>query len=58
MAKQIAHAHVLFNGLGVLVALPFTHWMAEGMLRLIPDKTRTVAVPVPVATDSEVGPTG
>lgn len=36
IAKQIAHAHVMFNCLGVLAALPFTKWMANGMLWLIP----------------------
>ena len=40
IAKQIAHAHLMFNCFGVLAALPFTDWMAEGMTRLIPDKRR------------------
>ena len=38
IAKQIAHAHVMFNCLGVLVALPFLPWMAKGMLWLIPPR--------------------
>ena len=38
IAKQIAHAHVMFNCLGVLAALPFTPWVAKGMLHLIPDR--------------------
>jgi phosphate:Na+ symporter len=38
IAKQIAHAHVMFNCLGVLAALPFTTYMARGMMMLIPDK--------------------
>lgn len=38
IAKQIAHAHVMFNCLGVFAALPFIPWMAKGMRRLIPDE--------------------
>jgi phosphate:Na+ symporter len=40
VAKQIAHAHVMFNCFGVLAALPFTRLMAKGMLRLIPSNGR------------------
>lgn len=36
VAKQIAHAHVMFNCFGVVVALPFTKRMARAMLWLIP----------------------
>ena len=36
VAKQIAHAHVMFNCFGVVVALPFIKRMAKGMLWLIP----------------------
>ena len=57
IAKQIAHAHVMFNCFGVLAAQPFTTYMAKGMMRLIPDKA-PVPVPVPVpSTDPsrEVG---
>jgi phosphate:Na+ symporter len=38
IAKQIAHAHVMFNCFGVIAALPFTTYMAKGMMRLIPDR--------------------
>jgi len=38
IAKQIAHAHLMFNCFGVLAALPFTTHMARGMMWLIPDK--------------------
>ncbi|MGB5705056.1 MAG: Na/Pi symporter [Polyangiales bacterium] len=53
IAKQIAHAHVMFNCFGVLAALPFTRLMAAGMLRLIPppgEKVSAFGVPlVPVS---------
>ena len=50
IAKQIANAHVMFNCIGVLVALPFTNYMAKGMMWLIPDeKTAQAAVALPVA---------
>ncbi len=49
IAKQIAHAHVMFNVFGVLAALPFLPWMAKGMLWLIPDKA---PVPAPVRAES------
>ena len=43
IAKQIAHAHVMFNCFGVLAALPFTTWMARGMLWLIPPEHKAAA---------------
>ena len=55
IAKQIAHAHVMFNCFGVLAALPFTTYMAKGMMRLIPDKA-PVPVPVPVPATDPSGP--
>ena len=59
VAKQIAHAHVMFNCFGVLVALPFTDGIARGMLWLIPDKTPVAAaVPISVVDSSaDPGPT-
>lgn len=50
IAKQIAHAHVMFNCFGVLAALPFTTYVAKGMMWLIPDK-QPVSQPVPVPVD-------
>lgn len=38
VARQIANAHVLFNGFGVVVGLPFIPAAARGMVRLIPDR--------------------
>ena len=48
IARQIAHAHVMFNCIGVVAALPLVPWIAKGMMRLIPDEEPTVvAVPIP-----------
>ncbi len=37
--RQIAHAHVTFNVLGVLMALPFTTLADRALTRLIPEKS-------------------
>jgi len=49
IAKQIAHAHVMFNCIGVLVALPFTHLFARGMMKLIPEKSPAAITSAPSA---------
>lgn len=41
--RQIANAHVIFNVIGVLIALPFTGLADKLLTRLIPDKRRTAA---------------
>jgi phosphate:Na+ symporter len=53
IGRQIANAHVMFNCLGVLAALPFTNVMAKGMMWLIPDGgPATSAVPAPIVESS------
>ena len=38
LERKIANAHLLFNGLGVLLLVGLTPWMARVLLRLVPEK--------------------
>jgi len=37
--QKIANAHMLFNGLGVLIMIPFVHWLELLMKKLVPDRS-------------------
>jgi Na+/phosphate symporter len=37
VARQIANAHLLFNIAGVALVVGFLPWIAQGLLRLVPD---------------------
>ena len=40
LAQTVANAHMLFNGLGVLVMLPFLGFYERVLTSLIPDQKR------------------
>jgi Na+/phosphate symporter len=33
------YAHMLFNGLGVIIMIPFVHWLELLMKKLVPDRS-------------------
>jgi len=37
--QKVANAHMLFNGLGVIVMIPFVHWLEQLMKKLVPERT-------------------
>ena len=37
--QKIANAHMLFNGLGVIIMIPFVHWLEMLMKKLVPDRS-------------------
>ena len=37
--QKIANAHMLFNGLGVIIMIPFVHWLELLMKKLVPDRS-------------------
>ena len=37
--QKIANAHMLFNGLGVIIMIPFVHWLELLMKNLVPDRS-------------------
>lgn len=55
VARQIANAHVMFNCIGVLVALPFTRWMGLGIACLIPESRGNPAAAQFPASDGRSG---
>ena len=36
--QKVANAHMLFNGLGVVIMIPFVHWMEQLMKKIVPDR--------------------
>jgi len=39
ITQKIANAHMLFNGLGVIIMIPFVHGLEQLMKKLVPDKS-------------------
>lgn len=40
ISQKIANAHMLFNAMGVIIMIPFVHWMEILMKKLVPEKAR------------------
>ena len=40
--QRVANAHMLFNALGVIIMIPFVHWLERFMKKLVPDRRTSV----------------
>ena len=40
--QKVANAHMLFNALGVIIMIPFVHWLEKLMNKLVPNKASAV----------------